>query len=383
MKKICLVTATRAEYGLLYWIMKEIEKSHILRMQLLVTGMHLSSKFGATWRTIEADGFTISKKIDLGPLDDSKESIINQVSIGVKEFAKTFLELKPDLILILGDRYEMLAVAQAALFLGIPIAHIHGGEVTEGAFDDAIRHSITKMSWLHFTANDVYRRRVIQLGESPERVFNVGAPGIENFKKLKLLNRAEIESSINFKLRNKNILITYHPVTASEENGIDELIEALSDLPDVGQIITLPNSDPGHGKIFEKWQKYAETRNNVHLDVSLGQTRYLSAMRLSDAVVGNSSSGILEAPFCGVPTVNIGKRQFGRVLANSVYQVNEITKDRIKEVIELAIETKFEPQLLFGDGQTARNIVSILEQKIEQSKNLKSFFDISIGDEIE
>lgn len=383
MKNICVVTATRAEYGLLYWIMKEIEKSQFLDLQLIVTGMHLSPKFGETWKSIEADGFIISKKIDLGLLEDTKESLINQISLGVKKYAAAFQELKPDLILILGDRYEMLAVAQTALFLGIPIAHMHGGEVTEGAFDDAIRHSLTKMSWLHFTANDVYRRRVIQMGESPERVFNVGAPGLENFIKLNLLSKIDLEKSLNFTLRSKNILVTYHPVTAYEEKGIDELIAALSDLPEIGQIITLPNSDPGHDEIFDKWHKYADKKNNVHLATSLGQVRYLSAMKLCDAVVGNSSSGILEAPFCGVPTVNIGKRQYGRILAKSVRQIDEIASQKIRESIEQAIKTKFESQLLFGDGQTAQHVVKILEKSLEKMIYSKSFFDINIGDEIE
>lgn len=383
MKKVCVVTATRAEYGLLYWTMKEIEKSQCLELQLVVTGMHLSPKFGETWKSIEADGFSISKKIDLGSLDDTRDSVINQISLGVKEYSIVFSELKPELILILGDRYEMLAVAQTALFLGIPIAHIHGGEITEGAFDDAVRHSITKMSLLHFTSNETYRKRVIQMGESPERVFNVGAPGLENFIRLKLLSRADLEESLNFTLRSKNILVTYHPVTASEEKGIDELIAALTDLSEVGQIITLPNSDPGYEDIFNKWHKYAHDKKNVHLVTSLGQIRYLSTMKLCDAVVGNSSSGIIEAPFGGVATVNIGKRQYGRILAKSVFQVNEITRQKIKESIELAIETRPESQLLFGDGQTAKKIVNILESNFKNYTYSKSFFDIDIGDKIE
>lgn len=363
--------------------MKGIEKSQCLELQLVVTGMHLSPKFGDTWKSIEADGFFISKKIDLGSLLDTRDSVINQISLGIKEYSKAFSELRPDLILILGDRYEMLAVAQTALFLGIPIAHIHGGEITEGAFDDAVRHSITKMSWLHFTSNEIYRKRVIQMGESPERVFNVGAPGLENFIRLKLLTKTELEKSLNFKLRSKNILVTYHPVTACEELGIDELIAALTNLPEVGQIITLPNSDPGYEDIFNKWNRYADKKNNVYLATSLGQIRYLSAMKFCDAVVGNSSSGIIEAPFCGVSTVNIGKRQYGRILAKSVRQVNEITRQKIKESIELAIETKTESQLLFGDGQSAQNIVNILENNLKKSTYSKSFFDINIGDKIE
>lgn len=383
MKKICVVTATRAEYGLLHWTMKEIEKSPGLELQILVTGMHLSPKFGETWKAIEADGFKINKKIDLGLLEDSKDSVINQISLGIKDFSKAFQELKPDLILILGDRYEMLSIAQSALFLGIPLAHIHGGEITEGAFDDTVRHSLTKMSLLHFTSNEVYRRRVIQMGESPDRVFNVGAPGLENFLKLKLMTRAELEKSLNFKLRHKNILVTYHPVTACEELGIDELIAALADLPEIGQIITLPNSDPGHDDIFKKWHKYADKKDNVHLATSLGQVRYLSSMKLCDAVVGNSSSGIIEAPFCGLSTVNIGKRQLGRILANSVTQIDEITCSKIKDSIEIAIEKKFEAQSLFGDGQTAQKIVNILERNLKESNYSKSFFDIKMGDKIE
>lgn len=380
MKKICVVTSTRADYGLLYWIMKEIEASSDLELCLMVTGMHLSPKFGNTWEVVVRDGFKIAEKVDLGNLDDSRLSMIHQVADGLKSFGDAFIKHKPDMVVVLGDRYEMLAVAQAAFFLSIPIAHIHGGEVTEGALDDGVRHAITKLSTLHFTAAEEYRQRVIQMGESPERVFNVGAPGLENFLRLKLLNKSELEESLNFRLREKNILVTYHPVTAVEENGIDELIKALSQFEDVGQIITMPNSDPGHDEIFEKWHQYAKSRENVLLVTSLGQIRYMSAMKICDAVVGNSSSGIIEAPFCGTPTVNIGERQKGRLMAETILTLRKVDLSMIQDTIRNAISMHKNPQLLFGNGQSAKKIVNILSNIFYCSALDMSFYDLKCGD---
>lgn len=379
MKKICVVTSTRADYGLLYWTMKEIEACQDLELCLMVTGMHLSPKFGNTWEVIVRDGFNISEKVDLGDLEDSRRSMINQVSLGITSFADAFMKHQPDMVFVLGDRYEMLAVAQASFFLSIPIAHIHGGEVTEGALDDGVRHAITKLSTLHFTAAEEYRQRVIRMGENPDCVFNVGAPGLENFLRLKLLNRNELEESLAFKLRDKNILVTYHPVTAVEENGIDELIGALSQFDDVGQIITMPNSDPGHEEIFNKWQAYAKDRGNVLLVTSLGQVRYLSALKICDAVVGNSSSGIIEAPFCGTPTVNIGERQKGRIMASTVTTLCEIDCLKIQDAIEYSIHRIKSPQPLFGDGQSARKIVNILSGIFNDYSVNSSLYNLNNG----
>jgi len=370
MRKICVVTGTRAEYGLLYWTMKEIQNSSELNLQLIVTGMHLSPKFGETWKQIEKDGFNIDYRVDLGEMGNDRRSTAQQIAKGVIGFTEAFESLKPDLVVILGDRYEMLAVAQAALILNIPISHIHGGEVTEGAFDDAIRHSITKMSYLHFTSTEVYRQRVIQMGESPDRVFNVGAPGLENFKRLNLLSKEELSQQLGFELQEKNMLITYHPVTAVEEHGIDELIAALSAFPDCGQIITMPNSDPGHEEIMEKWQIYAANNSNVYLTTSLGQLRYLSAMKIANLVIGNSSSGIIEAPFCGVPTINIGERQKGRLAAQSVTHVKKISSDAIKS----ALDKKSEESNLYGEGNSAKKIVDELVKFV--SFHSKGFYDM-------
>jgi len=352
MKKICVISGTRADYGLLYWTMKEIQNSSEFELQIIATCMHLSPKFGNTWENFGKDGFKISEKIDLGDQIDSDESVVSQVSVGIPKFHKAYIDLNPDLILILGDRYEMLAAAQAAIFANIPIAHIHGGEVTEGAFDDMIRHSITKMATYHFTSTNVYRNRVIKMGEDPSLVQNVGAVGLENIRKLELLSKEDM-SDIPF--MEKNFLITYHPVTAQNEDGIKPLLDVLSKYPDVCQIITMPNSDPGHAKIFNKLQDYADKNKNVYLSTSLGFLRYLSCMQICDAVIGNSSSGIIEAPFMGTPTLNIGVRQNGRLSDKSVIDC-DLTE--IEEKLKFVMSGKFEKSYLHGDGNCAQKIVS-------------------------
>lgn len=337
--------------------------------------MHLSEKFGATWRIIEHDGFKIDKKIDLGTLEDTPFSILDQISKGIVGFSHAFQELKPDIILLLGDRYEILAAAQTALILNIPIAHVHGGELTEGAFDDAIRHSVTKMSSIHFASTEKYRTRIIQLGERPNTVFNVGAPGLENFLKLKLLNKEQLEKHLNFKLLEKNFLITYHPVTLANEDGMHELMSVLEKYSDCGQIITMPNSDPGHSAIVAKWKKYSHNKKNVYLVKNLGQIRYLSAMKVCDVVIGNSSSGIIEAPFCATPTVNIGLRQKGREMAKSIINVEEINENNISNAIEEALKTNYSPSNLYGDGNTSKHICEILSN-LNLEKTYKSFYDL-------
>jgi GDP/UDP-N,N'-diacetylbacillosamine 2-epimerase (hydrolysing) len=379
MNKICVITSTRADYGLLYWTLKELKASNFCQLQLVVTGMHLSSKFGNTYKLIEKDGFNIDAKVDLGQLNSTRGSILDQISLGVRGFTDTITKLSPDLIIILGDRYEMLAAAQVALILGIPIAHIHGGEVTEGAFDDSIRHAITKMSHLHFTSTEIYRNRVIQMGESPGHVFNVGAPGLERIRKIKTLTNKELEESLGFKLREKNLLITYHPVTAKGENAMGSLIGALEKMPDVGQIITLPNSDPEHDIIFEQWSRYSQGKENVFLSSSLGSLNYINTMKVCDAVVGNSSSGVIEAPFCATPTVNLGSRQKGRILTGTVIQVDNLSVDEIYKSIKKAIGMKVEQELLYGDGFSASKIIKILKDRLEEGFEVKSFYDLENG----
>lgn len=371
MKNICVISGTRADYGLLYWTMKGLQQEPAINLQVIATCMHLDPKFGETWKNFSLDGFQIDKKVSLGDLEDSRLSVIKQISIGLNSFYDEFTNLKPDLVLILGDRYEMLAAAQAAMFANIPIGHIHGGEVTEGAFDDAIRHMITKMSSYHFTSTELYRKRVIQMGEHPERVINVGAVGLENIKKLALLSKEELEKDLNFKLRNRNFLITYHPVTQVNEDATDELLEAISEYDDFGQIITLPNSDPGHSSIISKLEKYAKGKDNVLLVTSLGSLRYLSVMSLCDIVIGNSSSGIVEAPFFGVPTLNIGNRQKGRLHDVSVVDCdpNEI-QDKLKSLIG----KKFERSCLYGDGTSSSKIISFLAN--EDFKVKSGFYDL-------
>lgn len=371
MKKVCFVSSTRADYGLLYWTMKEVQADKDLQLQIIATCMHLDPKFGNTWQNFEEDGFAIDKKVSLGELSDSHESIISQISKGIVGFYQAFTELKPDIVVILGDRYEMLAIAQAAFFHGIPIAHISGGEVTEGAFDDNIRHVLTKLSSYHFTSTEKYRERVIQMGENPKRVFNVGALGLENFKRLNLLSKEEIETRLNFKLKDKNLLITYHPVTAVEENGMDELIKSLEHFKEYGQIITMPNSDPGHDSIFKAINDYAKNKDHVYVSTSLGSLLYLSLMKICNIVIGNSSSGIVEAPFIGTPTLNIGVRQKGRILAPSV--INCEPKE-IKEKIISILGNHYECSDIYGNGDSSKRIISIL--KNEEFKLKSGFYDL-------
>lgn len=323
MRKICVVTGTRAEYGLLSRLMRMIAESMETELQIIATNMHLSPTYGNTYREIEADGFFISKKIPI--LDESRDdanSTVNSMAKALSGFAEAYDELTPDLILLLGDRYEILAAATAALIYRIPIAHIHGGEITEGAYDDAIRHAITKMSHLHFTSTEAYRKRVIQLGESPDRVFNVGSLGVENIKKMDLMSKKEIEDSIHYKLDKFTILVTYHPVTLSDSTAlhdITEFLEALNQRKDIRIIFTMPNSDTGGKVIIEEINKFvAKNTQRSCVFQSLGVMRYLSIMQYIGAVVGNSSSGIIEVPSFGIPTLNIGDRQKGRISCGSI-----------------------------------------------------------------
>ena len=320
-RKVCVITGTRAEYGLLYWLIKEIDLDKELSLQLIVTGMHLSQEFGLTYKEIEKD-FKIDKKIDILSSSDTDLDISKSMSIAQRSFAETFEELKPDIIVVLGDRYEILSSVTAAMIARIPIAHIHGGESTEGVIDEAIRHSITKMSHLHFTAAEEYRNRVIQLGENPKRVFNFGGMGIENINKLNLLSKEEFEKSIDFKLNKRNILVTFHPVTLENNSAkvhFQELLDVIDELEDTNIIITKANSDSGGRVINSMIDDYLA--RNYHKSIgftSLGQLRYLSAMQHVDAVVGNSSSGIIETPSFKIGTINIGDRQKGRIKADSI-----------------------------------------------------------------
>ena len=383
-RAICVVTGTRAEYGLLYWLMKEIQAADELDLQIIATGMHLSPEFGLTYQQIERDGFTIDEKVEMLLSSDSEVGITKSMGLAMIGFADALDRLQPDMMVVLGDRFEIFSAASAATVAKTPIAHIHGGETTEGAFDESFRHSITKMSHLHFTSTEVYRDRVIQLGEQPERVFNVGAVGIDNIKKLNLLDRNEFEESIGFKLGKKNLLITYHPVTletGTAQEQFANLLAVLGDLHDTHLIFTKSNSDTDGRIINEMIEEFVrDTPQHAVAFSSLGQLRYLSAMKYVDGVVGNSSSGLLEVPSFKKGTINIGDRQKGRIQAESV--INSHTDvDSIKGSIDFLYSDKFCNSLKnvsnpYGNGGSSTKIVEVLRKYDMGDLLKKCFYDI-------
>ncbi|MDE6357570.1 MAG: UDP-N-acetylglucosamine 2-epimerase (hydrolyzing), partial [Eubacteriales bacterium] len=311
MKKICVVTGSRAEYGLLKPIMNAIKKDKELILQTIVTGSHLSTEFGLTYKNIENDGFLIDEKVEMLLSSDTKTAINKSMGLAIISFGEVFERLKPDLIIILGDRYEILAVSICATICNIKIAHLHGGEITEGAIDDAIRHSITKMSHLHFTSTEEYKKRVIQLGEQPDRVFNVGAIGTENIKKINLLNREELEKKLNFTIKENTIILTFHPVTLenkSSKEQFQDLLDAIDNIKNINIIFTKANADTDGRIINNMIDEYVNKNNNAISFDTMGQLNYFSALQFVDCVVGNSSSGIIEVPTFKIPTVNIGIR---------------------------------------------------------------------------
>jgi UDP-N-acetylglucosamine 2-epimerase (non-hydrolysing)/GDP/UDP-N,N'-diacetylbacillosamine 2-epimerase (hydrolysing) len=381
MRKVAVFTGTRAEYGLLYWTLKGLQANENCNLQLLVGGTHLVREFGFTVEQIEQDGFEIEEKLDFLLCSDSPVGVSKSMALAMMGAAECFARCKPDVLLVLGDRYETLAVAQAAMLANIPIAHIHGGEATEGLIDEAIRHSLSKMSHLHFTTTNEYRNRVIQLGEQPNRVFDVGAPGIDNLLKLKLLSRQELESELDFKVGKKFFLVTYHPLTLdkfSSLQALENLLKALDHFPDYQLIITYPNADTFGRALIEKLQLFAAHQSErVLLTQSLGQLKYLSLMKLCDAVVGNSSSGILEAPSCKVATVNIGKRQLGRVAADSVIHSGE-SIEQITESLRKAVSFEHKEKCLltcspYGIGGASEKIVHEIMTQPLQGILLKKF----------
>ena len=385
-RKICVVTGTRAEYGLLFWLMKEIAADPNLNLQIAVTGAHLAPQFGETWKVIEEDGFSIDERVDIDVGDDTAVGVARSLGLAVSGMGKAFDRLKPDIVIVLGDRYEILAAAEAAMVARIPIAHIHGGEITEGAMDDAMRHAITKMSHLHFVAAEPYRARVIQMGEAPDRVFTVGAPGLDNIDKLDLPNRAELERELGLPDNQAYFLVTYHPATLSTGNTgteAEEMLAALDQFPDHRVVLTGVNADPGHDRISGLLSDYAAiNENRVSLHASLGQRRYLSAMKYAVAVVGNSSSGIIEAPAMKTPTVNIGDRQKGRLRAPSVIDCAGRTKD-IAAAIGKALGSDFRIGLesmmpIYGTGGASEAIKDRLKSADLTGINRKSFHDIAL-----
>ena len=384
MKKICVVSGTRAEYGLLRWVMEGIRQSSELELQLLVTGMHLSSEFGMTVNVIEDDGFTVDRKIEMLLSSDTAVGVTKSMGLGMIGFADALAELKPDLLMLLGDRYEIFAAASSAMIARIPIAHLHGGETTEGAFDEAIRHSITKMSHLHFVAAEEYRRRVIQLGEKPECVFNVGGLGIDNILRLKLLRRDELEASLDFKLAKRNLLITFHPVTLEQNASakqMNELLTALAELKDTGLIFTMPNADTEGRILFRQIELFCEKHSQARAYTSLGQLRYLSCIQHVNGVIGNSSSGLAEVPSLKKGTINIGDRQRGRLKAASVIDC-EPRHDSIRTALERLFSAKFQAQLSsvqnpYGNGGASDAVVNTLEKISIYGLLKKTFNDLT------
>ena len=385
-KNICVVTGTRAEYGLLYWLIKEIESDNKLALQIIATGMHLSPEFGLTYKEIEKD-FKIDKKIEILLSSDTATGISKSMGLGQISFAEAFDDLKPDIVVVLGDRYEICSAVNAAMVARIPIAHLHGGEATEGSIDEAIRHSITKMSHLHFTATEEYKNRVIQLGENPKRVFNVGGIGIENIKRNKLLSKDEFEKSIGFKLNKKNILVTFHPTTLeykTSQKQFQELLDVIEGLKDINIIFTKSNSDTDGRIINQMIDEYVN--KNPYKSVgfaSLGQLRYLSALRYVDIIVGNSSSGLLEAPSFKIGTINIGDRQNGRIKAESIIDCSPNSKS-IKKAFTKIYSNKFQELLKnvknpYGNGCASQKIIRVLKKTQLNNILKKNFFDIKFS----
>ena len=384
MRKICVITGTRAEYGLLYNLMKAIKDNANLELQVVATGMHLSPEFGLTYKEITKDGFTINKKIEMLVSADTPSAISKSTGLGIIGFADAFAELKPDIVILLGDRYETLAVACAAIFQRIPIGHISGGETTTGAFDEAIRHAITKMSWWHFVGANEYKNRVIQLGEDPKRVHLVGGMGVDYIKKTNLLKKHDLQKLLGFNFGKKNILVTFHPVTLENnksEKQFLELLNFLKTLKNTQIIFTCPNSDTDNKVINQLIEKYVSKYSNNSISfTSMGQLNYVSTLQYVDAVIGNSSSGLTEAPTFNIGTINIGDRQKGRLKADSVIDCLP-NKESINNAIKKLYSKSFQKKLTFvknpyGDGDATEKIMKILTNEPMPNDIKKVFYDL-------
>ncbi|WP_411861529.1 UDP-N-acetylglucosamine 2-epimerase [Vibrio sp. MACH09] len=380
--KVAVFTGTRAEYGLLFWLLKDIQADDEMQLQLLVSGSHLSPEHGETYQQIEQDGFHIDEKIEILLSSDSAVGTAKSIGLGVLGFSDALARLNPDVLVLLGDRFEALAIAQTAMIMRIPILHLHGGEITEGAYDDAIRHAITKLSYLHATSTDEYRQRVIQLGEHPDRVRNVGAIGLDHLKRGKFMELDELSSSLNFSLERPFFVVTYHPVTLGEEQptaSFSALLKALDQFPDHQVILTYPNADDGGRQIIPLLEAYAaKNADRVFAIPSLGQVRYLSAIKLASAVIGNSSSGVIEVPSFDVPTVNIGVRQKGRLAAKSVIDAAANTDDIVK-AINSAVRRDYlvDDEVVinpYGQGDSSSQVIDMI--RTLQFESCKTFYDI-------
>lgn len=390
MKKICILTATRAEYGLLKPVIVRLRQEESVEVMVVATGMHLSTEFGLTFQEIEKDGIPIHRKIPILLDSDTPSAISSSMGLALIAFGNYFEETKPDMLVVLGDRYEALAVSIAAMNQRIPIAHIHGGEKTEGAIDEAIRHSITKMSMLHFTSTMEYKNRVIQLGEQPERVFYVGALGVENIKSLPLLSKNELEKEIGFTFDKQVLMVTYHPVTLEEVSSKEQflnLLSALDEIEDIKIIFTKANADADGRIINQMIDEYVVKHADKSIAfTSMGQLRYLSALQFCSAVVGNSSSGIIEAPSFHIPTVNIGDRQLGRVQAKSTINCG-VSKEKIKSSILTALSEEGKELAKKSDNpyegnHTSKQIVTCIIDYLQREKDMKKrFYDLNQANE--
>lgn len=383
MRKVCFVTGTRAEYGLLSRLMNLVKEDNDLQLQVIATNMHLMPEYGETYKEIEKDGFSIDKKVYMHKPSDDAHGIISSMAEEMQGMNDALAELNPDILVLLGDRYEILVAAQVALIHRIPIAHIHGGEVTEGAFDDAIRHSVTKMSSLHFTSCEEYRHRVIQMGEQPSRVFNVGSLGVENIKAVPLMGKEELETSLDFKIEGQTILVTYHPVTLGSNSAKDihEFLDALEEFKDLKVIFTMPNSDTGRDAIALAIENYVQKhQGQAKAFTSLGLKRYLSTLQYVKAAVGNSSSGIIEVPSFGIPTLNIGYRQKGRLASKSV--VNSGTsKEEVIVGLKYCLSEEMQKAAKNCENPYAKpNTAQLIFQELKivelKGLNLKTFYDL-------
>lgn len=382
-KKICIVTGSRSEYGLLRWLMEDIKNDSNLSLQLVVTGSHLLDEYGNTQKEIKKDGFVISKKVDTFLKSDTPLQITESIGRGLLSFPQTLKNLKPNILILLGDRYEIIPAAISALILGIPLAHIHGGELTLGSHDDAIRHSITKMSNIHFVASKTYLNRVIQLGENPKNIYLVGGLGLDNFKRLKLLDKKVLEEKLKFSFSKKSLLITFHPETISNitvENQIDFLLKALEKLNDVNFLFTMPNADFGNRIIKTKIKNFLKYKKNSKVFTSMGQTNYLSAMKYVCGVIGNSSSGIIEAPSLKKGTINIGERQSGRIQAKSIINC-KFEEGSLERGFKQLFSKKFQDSLKnvvnpYGSAGASTKILRILKSLDYNNIKKKPFYDI-------
>ena len=380
MKRLCVVTGSRAEYGLLKPVLKRIQQDNDLVLQMIVTGMHLDHRCGLTYKEIEKDNIHIDEKIEMNLASDTAIGICKSMGIGLISLAEAYDRLKPDMIILLGDRYEIFAAASAAMIHKIPIAHIHGGEITQGAYDDSMRHAISKMSYLHFTSTKEYRHRVIQLGEHPDRVYEVGALGIENIKEMTLLSKRELEETLNIQLKKPLALVTFHPATLEKNTTIiqlEPLLEALDYFKDLTVIFTKSNTDTGGGMINEMINQYTSKNcKKAFAFTSLGSLRYLSIMNCSSFVIGNSSSGIIEAPFLSVPTVDIGDRQKGRVKPGSVINSDDSVQGIIVAIQKALSYEKYKTKIVtpYEKEDTSHQIISAIKQALQEGVDLKKDF---------